>query len=153
MCLHSCDQPSSVLHPRPASVPPPPPLLKRAKAGKGGLSGFFRRHFLHYAYFQPLASPKTRHLRRLIPMVRNSGAARKGTTLYVGFDVRRIKLTFTRITQHAPRFFDCQRSSNPLPQCVREHGSAHSASSAGQDARTSFLLCQTVLRNTVCYTD
>ena len=80
---------------------PSSPLFKRAKADKGGLSGFFCRHFLHYAYFQPLASQKTRSLRHLIPMVRNSGVARNCTTLYVGFDVRRIKLPLARATQYA----------------------------------------------------
>jgi hypothetical protein len=52
------------------SFPTPPPLLKRAKADFGGLSAISRRHFLHHAVNQPLASQKPRRRRRLIPMVR-----------------------------------------------------------------------------------
>ena len=97
-----CHQPSSILHPRQVAVRKHPlPLLRnRTFADFCGLSAFFRRHLLHYADFQPLASQKPRLHRQLIPMVRNSGAARQGNTLYVGFGVRRIKPPFTRNTQH-----------------------------------------------------
>src|ERR1700722_8162443 len=109
---------------------PPPPLANRTKADYCGLSAFFKRTILHFADNQPLASPKPRLQRRLIPMVRKTAEFRSAHRR-VRCGVRELAPAFLtsnlspahcqfraadhapRNTQHAPRL-NCQRATGLL---------------------------------------
>ena len=78
------------------------PSFMRALPDFCGLSAFFHWPFLHFADFQPLATPNMRFPRRLIPMVRKFIRI-SDTFAPSGGEGRDEGVLRVRLSQHASR--------------------------------------------------